>query len=148
VDVQTIHINSHANGDHIFIPDCPFQQFLSQREEHTTRAIARAPYTSEYPCFASSSFVALSTSIVILRLFSLSSTSRRRSDTIWRMDYRESRLNTCMSRRLRSSGGKYSEVRSRTRFFGSSVTTPLLSQDEGCARISLPRLLVRQMIVF
>ena len=53
-----------------------------------------------------------------------------------------------VSRRLRSSGGKYSDVLSKTRFLAWVVMTPLGSHEWGLARMSLPRLLVRQMIVF
>ena len=53
------------------------------------------------------------------------------------------------SRRLSSSGGKYSEVRSRTSDLASGLMMPVSKlHAEGCARISLPRLLVKQMMVF
>ena len=53
------------------------------------------------------------------------------------------------SRRLSSSGGKYSDVRSRTSDLASGLIIPVSeSHAEGCARMSLPRLLVKQMIVF
>ena len=62
----------------------------------------------------------------------------------------DSLLNTSMeSKRLSSSGGKYSDVRSRTSDLACALMMPVSeSHAEGCARISLPRLLVRQMIVF
>lgn len=61
----------------------------------------------------------------------------------------DSLLKTIMeSRRLSSSGGKYSEVRSRTSVVASGVTTPFESEAVGWARMSLPRLLVRQIMVF
>ena len=75
--------------------------------------------------------------------------SLSRSATTWSMDSRESLLNTIMeSRRFKSSGGKYSEVRSCTSRWASSVTLPSVEVDVGCARMSLPRLLVKHMIVF
>ena len=53
------------------------------------------------------------------------------------------------SRRLSNSGGKYSDVRSRTSDLASGLMTPVSeSHAEVCARISLPRLLVKQMMVF
>ena len=53
------------------------------------------------------------------------------------------------SRRLSSSGGKYSDVRSRTWDLASALMMPVSgSHAEECARISLPRLLVKQMMVF
>jgi hypothetical protein len=53
------------------------------------------------------------------------------------------------SRRLSSSGGKYSDVRSRTSDLAFGFMMPVSeSHAEGCARISLPRLLVKQMMVF
>ena len=65
------------------------------------------------------------------------------------MDSLESLLKTIIeSNRLISSGGKYSAVRSRTWSRASVVTTPLLSVAVLCAKMSLPRLLVRQIIVF
>lgn len=107
----------------------------------TTRAIALAPYTSEYPCFASQRRAASSTSNVIRRGWSRSATSTRRRDTTERIDSRDSLLNTSIESSLfSSSGGKYSLVRSNTSVFASGETIPVLrSQAVGWARISLPR---------
>jgi hypothetical protein len=33
-DVQAASIRGHTDGDHVSVPDGPFQQFLRQREEH------------------------------------------------------------------------------------------------------------------
>ena len=53
------------------------------------------------------------------------------------------------SSRFSSSGGKYSDVRSRTSDLACELMMPVSeSHAEGCARISLPRLLVKQMMVF
>ena len=34
VDMQSFAVGGHTNGDDIPIPDCSFQELLSQREEH------------------------------------------------------------------------------------------------------------------
>lgn len=134
---------------HRIIPRNNFCASGNNTSARTTRAIARAPYTSEYPFFTNHARAASSTSSVIRLSLNRSATSFSRRATTSKMALRESLLNTSIaSRRLSSSGGKYSDVRSMTSALATSVTMPFASQEERSARMSLPRLLVRHMIVF
>jgi len=131
----------------------PLNSFLARGNNtsvRTTLAMALAPYSSEYPWLASHSRDGWSMSRTIRRWWSRSATSFRRRSTTLRMEDLESLLKTRMeSSRFRSSGGKYSCVLSITSAFAWEVTRPVSRSDAvGWARMSLPRLLVKQMIVF
>lgn len=135
---------------HLIVPLNNFCASGNNTSVRTTRAIALAPYTSEYPLSANQFLASSLTSILtLLSLASLSATSLNLRSTTSKIAGRESLLKTVrLSRRLMSSGGKRAETEARTAECAEGEMDPSGRVEFGSARMSEPRLLVRQMMVF